>query len=199
MLQKSEENSFLYNVLRPHTISNIRNLWKMCRDLYKEAISPSDEGVKLAAKEWSKSTEEVYVGYNFSILTHPIYTEIHEHLGIYGQTQLERKLRRLKRITRRRWNGFCYGIIQGCRWTLLGRRCSRAYWRGSYADFQFRRSSVDADFFLLKPFESSLLWLLGRFTREAVMLWFKKFHDGLHISDFPFEDCEAKDQSSADV
>ena len=127
MLQKSEENSFLYNIVLPHTISNVRDLWKLYPDLYKEAISPSDEGVELAAKEWSRFTEQVYHKYNLSIPTRPIYTEIQEHLGLYGRTQLERKLRRMKMITYRRWNGFWYGIIHECRWTLFGRKPSRAY------------------------------------------------------------------------
>jgi len=104
MFLHSKENRFLLDILRlGHGLSTLR---KDYPDLLAETLSRSSETLALAKSEWTAFVNEFYIGSGLQVPEYPQYVEIQEALGLYGRSQFERILRRLKRNGLKRWNVF---------------------------------------------------------------------------------------------
>jgi hypothetical protein len=72
--------------------------------ILKEALHRSTETLAMATAEWKTFSDEVYGNRGLAVPDLPEYVEIQETLGLYGRTQLERTLRKMRRKLQRRWN-----------------------------------------------------------------------------------------------
>ena len=104
MFLHSKENQFLFNMLRfGHPLSTLR---KDYPDLMAEALYRSSETLALAESEWKAFVDDYYIASGLQLPAYPQYVEVQEALGLYGRSQFERTLRRLKRNGLKRWNMF---------------------------------------------------------------------------------------------
>jgi hypothetical protein len=98
----SEENCFLFDVLSLYM--GIEHLERRHPRILKEALHRSTETLAMATAEWKTFSDEVYGNRGLAVPDLPEYVEIQETLGLYGRTQLERTLRKMRRKLQRRWN-----------------------------------------------------------------------------------------------
>ena len=129
MFLHSKENRFLFDILRSgHSLLTLR---KEYPDLLTEILYRSSERLALAKSEWIAFIDEHYIRSGLQVPEYSQYVEIQEALGLYGRSQFERTLRRLKRIGLKRWNVFLDKIWPKAQ--RLGRRVERNE-RQSYSD-----------------------------------------------------------------
>lgn len=116
MFLHSKENRFLFDILRlGHNLSTLR---KDYPDLLAEALYRSSKTLILAKSEWTTFVNEFYINSYLQVPEYSQYVEIQEALGLYGRSQFERILRKLKRNVLKRWNMLVDNIwtkIQGIR------------------------------------------------------------------------------------
>ena len=104
MFLHSKENRFLFDILRlGHGFPRLR---KDYPELLAEILYRSSETLPLAESEWTTFADEFYITLGLEVPEYPQYLEIQEALGLYGRSQFERILRRLKRNGLKRWNVF---------------------------------------------------------------------------------------------
>jgi hypothetical protein len=101
MFLQSKENSFLFEILRignPFTTLRVNH-----PILLAEALLRSPGRIVQAAAEWKEFTQENYLDKGLSVPNYSQFIEIQEALGLYGQSRLERFVRKIKRNGRKRW------------------------------------------------------------------------------------------------
>jgi hypothetical protein len=104
MFQHSKENTFLFHILRlAHGLPALQEDYP---EFLAEALRRSPETLALAESEWKAFSYEFYTDVGLPMPDNPQYVEIQEALGLYGRSQLERTLRRLKRNGIKWWNVF---------------------------------------------------------------------------------------------
>jgi hypothetical protein len=102
MFLHSKENMFLFDILRlGHPLSTLR---KDYPDLIAETLYRSSEALAFAKSEWTAFVDDYYIASGLQLPEYPQYVEVQEALGLYGRSQFECTLRRLKRNGLKRWN-----------------------------------------------------------------------------------------------
>jgi hypothetical protein len=113
MFLQSEENRFLFKILRPRKIGyHLRDLRSEFPKIFDEAVHRSQETLEMAESEWELFADEFYRNRGLLVPDWPNYVEIQEGLGIYGRSPFERKLRKLKRRIQRQLNLLLYRICR---------------------------------------------------------------------------------------
>ena len=91
MFLHSKENKFLFDILRRGF--GFKALRERHPDFLAEALLRTPDRISLAAAEWKSFAESK----GLSVPDYPLFVEIQEALGLYGQTKWERKFRKMKR------------------------------------------------------------------------------------------------------
>jgi hypothetical protein len=113
MFLKSKENAFLNNLLQPRQGCTFVKLQQKYPKFMADALDRSPEALNLAASEWKYFTYDVFESRGIPVPDLPQYVEIQEGLGIYGRSNFERTLRKLKRASQKWLNVVWYKFRRG--------------------------------------------------------------------------------------
>jgi hypothetical protein len=116
---KSRENVFLNDILIWKR--TLPYLQQMHPELLEEALHRTPERLALAASEWKLFVDKYFIAWNQTVPDWPLYVEIQETLGIYGQSSFECAFRRIKRNAQKRLNVFFYRLYSAISkmWTKM--------------------------------------------------------------------------------
>jgi hypothetical protein len=115
MFLQSKENAFIYNLVRPRTGCTFAMLQKRYPEFMREGLQRSPEALKLAASEWNYFVEDVFGSRGIPVPNWSQYVEIQEGLGIYGRSEFERTLQKLRRASQKWLNMAWYNFRDGFR------------------------------------------------------------------------------------
>jgi hypothetical protein len=101
MFTHSRKNLFVFDVVRIGC--NFAKLKEVHPDLFSEALARNSMRIDQAATEWKSFIEGKYSSKGLVIPDYPQFIQIQEALGLYGQSKLERTLRRIKSRIRKCW------------------------------------------------------------------------------------------------
>ena len=87
--------------------------WKY-PEILTEALRRSPKTLELAASEWRAFSNEYFISKGRPVPNSAQYVEIQESLGIYGESHLERSIRKFKRSALRLLNKVSHKIWSYC-------------------------------------------------------------------------------------